>query len=129
MKYLLDTHIFLWFITDNKKLNQSVKYLLEGEHELFLSAGSLWEIAIKQSLEQLIISAPYEGFINYHLKVNHINILDIKTTHLTQVIDLPFHHQNPFDRLLIAQSMVEETPIISSNDTFNLYPVKRIYDI
>jgi len=129
MKYLLDTHIFLWFITDNEKLNQSVKYLLEGEHELFLSAASLWEIALKQSLEQLIISAPYEGFINYHLKVNHINILDIKTAHLTQIIDLPFHHQNPFDRLLIAQAMVEKIPIISSNDAFNSYPVKRIYDI
>jgi PIN domain nuclease of toxin-antitoxin system len=127
MKLLLDTHTFLWFIEDNLSLSIKAKNLLESDRDLFISIASLWEISIKISLGKLTLTEPLKVFIVDQLKKNDIEILPIEIEHLVLVSALPFHHRDPFDRLLIAQSVIEEMPIVSIDSQFDLYSVKRLW--
>lgn len=127
MKFLLDTHTFLWFIDDNPKLSQNAKTLLEEDHELLLSIASLWEIAIKLSLGKLTIAISYDELMTQQLEINSIDILPITIAHLKVVSGLPLHHRDPFDRLLIAQSIVECIPIVSADSAFDSYTVERFW--
>ncbi len=127
MKLLIDTHTFLWFISDNRRLIDSARMLLEGDNELLLSTASLWEIAIKNSIGKLTLDSPFEKFIPEQLNINEINVLPIEVKHLAYVISLPFHHRDPFDRLLIAQSIVEKVPIVSVDSKFDSYSIERIW--
>jgi PIN domain nuclease of toxin-antitoxin system len=103
MRLLLDTHTFLWFIDDSSRLSVQAKNLLEYDADLLLSTASLWEIAIKTSIGKLILAQPYSVFIPQQLALNSIEILPINLAHLVLLSTLPFHHRDPFDRLLIAQ--------------------------
>lgn len=127
MKYLLDTHTFLWFINDSQELKETIKKLLESNIDLWLSIVSLWEIAIKKSLRKLELPDSYEKFISNQLAINDIEILPITLKHLSRIINLPFHHKDPFDRLLIAQAIIEEVPIISKDQIFDSYSIERIW--
>jgi len=128
MKFLIDTHTFLWFIEDNNRLPQRARELMEdANNELFLSIASLWEIAIKISIGKL---EPYQTFDNIfvqHLERNNIQLLPISVEHLAAVSQLPRHHGDPFDRLLIAQAQVENLSIISADATFDAYAVTRLW--
>jgi PIN domain nuclease of toxin-antitoxin system len=90
--------------------------------------ASLWEIAIKVSIGKLKISQPYDVFMKQVITSNHLIILPITVRHTTTVASLPFQHRDPFDRLLIAQAMVEEVPIISGDAAFDAYSVTRLWD-
>jgi PIN domain nuclease of toxin-antitoxin system len=125
MKLLLDTHAFLWFIEDNPRLSAQAKALLESDAELLLSIASLWEIAIKTSLGKLTIAQPYDTFIPQQLELNAATILPISLAHLAVVSTLPFHHRDPFDRLLAAQAMVEQLPLVSADAAFDSYSIDR----
>ncbi len=128
MKLLLDTHSFLWFIAGNPNLSSTARSIIEDPaNDLFLSAASIWEMAIKISLGKLKIGEPFEKLIPEQLRLNAIDILNIEIGHTCAVIALPFHHRDPFDRLLIAQSLVEKVPIISADSAFDLYPVSRYW--
>jgi PIN domain nuclease of toxin-antitoxin system len=123
MRILIDTHIFLWFINNDPKLSPTAKTLLESDVDLLLSVASLWEIAIKISTGKMTLPKPFEIFIPEQLQQNDITVLSIETEHLTYVTTLPFHHRDPFDRLLIAQSIAEGIPIVSVDAVFDPYKV------
>ncbi len=127
MKLLLDTHTFLWFIDDNPRLSKNGKSLLEADNELLFSIGSFWEIAIKYSLGKLNIKFPCEEFIMQQLMLNKIELLSIKASHLGIVASLPFHHRDPFDRILVAQTIIEQASIVSTDKIFDSYSIRRLW--
>ena len=92
----------------------------------FLSVGSLWEIAIKINIGKLKLSYPYDTVIQ-QIEENGMELLPIKFIHTQQLIDLPLHHRDPFDRLIIAQAMAEDMMIISKDENFHYYPVEIIW--
>ena len=127
MRLLLDTHTFLWFIDDNPRLSSNAKSLLESDNDLLLSTASLWEIAIKLSIGKLSLPQPFEPFVREQLSINAIDIQQIETAHLDVVSTLAFHHRDPFDRLLVAQAMVELLPIVSADVEFDGYSIERLW--
>ena len=127
-RLLLDTHSFLWFVTADPKLRASAQRLIAtGANEPLLSVASVWEIAIKVSIRRLPLPEPLRTFIPEELRVNRIGVLPIELSHTFEVARLPFHHRDPFDRLLIAQALVENLPIISVDTVFDSYPVQRLW--
>jgi len=128
MRALLDTNAFLWFITDSEKLGVHARNcIVDCENDLFLSIASLWEIAIKNSIGKLELLLPFDQLIPEQLEINSINILPIKIIQLSRVIKLPFHHRDPFDRMIIAQCITEGLPVISSDAAFQKYPIDIIW--
>ena len=128
MKILLDTNSFLWFISGSERLSINARGLIADlNNQLVLSSVSLWEIAIKVSIGKLELLQPYDQLIPAQLEENDINILPIELIHLTTVVGLPFYHRDPFDRLIIAQAMVEDLPVVSPDSEFSRYAVKLIW--
>ncbi len=128
MRLLLDTHTFLWFINGSAELSETARHLIENPaNEIVLSIGSLWEIAIKTSLGKLKLAAPFEAYIAEQIDLNGLFVLNISMQHLSIVLSLPFHHRDPFDRLLVAQSIAETIPIISRDGSLDAYGVSRLW--
>lgn len=128
MKLLADTHAFLWFVTDAPQLSAKAKALLESpDTERFLSIASIWEMAIKASLGKLTLRNPLEEFISEQLSLNRFTLLNISAEHALQTARLPFHHRDPFDRLLIAQSITEKIPLLSNDNALDAYGITRIW--
>ena len=127
MRALLDTNVFLWFISGNEKLSSATKKIIaDTNNELFLSIASLWEIAIKTSIGKLELLQPFDQLVSNHITDNEINIMQIEPKHLSLLIKLPFHHRDPFDRLIIAQGISENLPILSSDASFKQYQIEVI---
>lgn len=128
MNYLLDTHTFLWFINDDASLSSAAKALIENpENVIYLSAASIWEMAIKVSLGKLEMPSPFTDFIDRQLHENAITLLDLKTSHAGMIATLPFYHRDPFDRLIIAQSKNEDMPVIGNDTIFDSYGIERFW--
>ena len=128
MRALLDTHAFLWFVAGDSHLSPSARTLIENaQHQPLLSLASLWEMAIKLSLGKLSLGQPFGTLIPEQMAQNGIELLQIEIAHVVMVATLPFHHRDPFDRLLIAQALVEQIPIISGDAAFDLYPITRLW--
>lgn len=127
MKLLLDTHTFLWFIEDNSQLSGDARSLLESDADLLLSTASLWEIAIKNGLGKIVLAQPFAEFIPTQLAENEIALLAITINHLAAIPGLPMHHRDPFDRLLIAQAITENLPIVSLDGKFDAYGIERLW--
>ena len=127
-RLLLDTNAFLYFINNDTALSKKAKKVVEAEVDLLISAASLWEIAIKFSIGKLTLPDTFGNFIPTQIYQNNIEILPITLPHLEKVSSLPFHHKDPFDRLIIAQSIVENLPVISSDVAFDLYGIERIWN-
>ena len=129
MRYLLDTSSFLWFVNDDNKLSEAARELIEdADTEICLSLVSIWEIAIKATLGRgLDLPRPFTQFIDIVLKNYDFNVMEISISHLKRVHDLPLHHRDPFDRLLIAQSLVENIPVITSDAAFDQYAIQRLW--
>ncbi|MFH1907384.1 MAG: type II toxin-antitoxin system VapC family toxin [Chloroflexota bacterium] len=109
-------------------MNEKARKFIEDEsNRVFLSAASLWEMAIKISLGKLTLSEPFETLIPEQLSLNGIEILDITVAQATQVVRLPFHYRDSFDRLLIAQALADEIPIISGDEAFDAYGITRLW--
>ena len=128
MKLLLDTHSFLWFIGGDVRLSPTARTLIEDvTNDAFLSVASLWEMAIKISLGRLQLAQPFETFIPQQLSMNRIGLLGITISHTAKVATLPFHHRDPFDRLLVAQAQVEQMALVSSDPAFDAYGIMRLW--
>ncbi len=128
MRLLLDTHSFLWFIGGNASLSPTARTLIEDvDNQPLLSMASLWEMAIKLSIGKLSLGRPFETLIPEQMRLNGVELLQIEMAHVVVVARLPFHHRDPFDRLLIAQAMVEQIPIVSGDPTFDLYHIRRLW--
>lgn len=128
MKLLLDTHAFLWFIMGSANLSGNARAVIENHsNEILISVASLWEMAIKVSLGKLILSAPFDDLIPAQLNLNGIGLLNISLDHVSLLTTLPFHHRDPFDRLIVAQAIVEKMPVVSIDAAFDAYPTKRLW--
>ncbi len=128
MRALLDTHTFLWWITDNPQLSSRIREIIrDGNNELFLSAASGWEIVIKAQLGRLHLPDNLEHFISEQLTINAIYGLPVQMSHALHVFVLPNHHQDPFDRILVAQAQLENLAILTADPRIARYPVKVIW--
>ena len=124
MKYLLDTHIFLWMLEDNKLLhNQAKQVILNSNNDLFFSMASYWEICIKISIGKLQLKRNWAHIFERELSTNSIQTLPIKKEHARQTITLPWHHRDPFDRLIIAQCKCEKMTCITADPIINQYDI------
>jgi PIN domain nuclease of toxin-antitoxin system len=127
VRLLLDTHTFLWFVLDDPQLRASAKSLVEDpSNEILVSPATYWEIAIKVGKKKLDLFAPYDDFMHRGIVGNNFLILPIEPRHTSALTTLPFHHKDPFDRLLIAQAMIEQIPIVSVDTALDAYPVRRV---
>lgn len=128
MRALLDTHAFLWWLTDNPELSKGARSVIgDSTNELYLSAASGWEIAIKAKLGRLEIAGDPEKLIPEQMALNAIDGLPVQMSHALHVFQLPDLHRDPFDRILIAQSRVEEIPIITRDPVISQYEVETIW--
>jgi PIN domain nuclease of toxin-antitoxin system len=128
MKVLLDTHAFLWWITDDPQLSIAARNIISnGENQIFLSAASGLEIAIKARLGKLKVPANVEQFIFEQMAANNFEVLPIKLSHAVHVYALPDHHRDPFDRLLISQAQLEDLSLITADAQIANYEVKTIW--
>ena len=128
MKVLLDTHVFLWWITDSDFLSeQAYRIISDEKNKIFFSAGSGWEIAIKANLGKIRLPDSPVSFITQQLKINSFQPLPINLNHALHVYNLPMHHRDPFDRILVAQSQLEDLPILTSDPLIVSYEVQTIW--
>ena len=128
MRALLDTHAFLWWIADDSRLSKKAREIIaDGHNELFLSAASGWEMAIKARLGKLQLSDSLERFVPEQLIINGIEGLPVQMRHTLHVQTLPDYHRDPFDRLLVAQAQLEGLPILTRDPYIARYQVKTIW--
>ena len=129
MRLLLDTHAFLWFIAGSPELSDTPRSLIEDpDNAPLLSIASLWEMAIKISLGRLVLAQPFGVLIPQQLALNGMDILAIRIEHTAVIASLPYNvHRDPFDRMLVAQAMVEELPIVSRDHAFDAYGIRRLW--
>lgn len=127
MKYLIDTHILIWHGENNTSLTPRVLTLLnDPSNEILVSHASLWEMAIKLSLGKLKLGFPISQ-LEYVLQQNNFSLLPFDFRHYESLSNLPFHHSDPFDRMIIAQAYCDKLQIITKDDKFNSYPVQLIW--
>jgi PIN domain nuclease of toxin-antitoxin system len=128
MRLLLDTQAFLWFLLDDPQLTTSARALLEDPaNDLELSPASYWEIAIKIGLKKYVLPEAYDVFITREIADNDLQILHIEPRHTAVLTSLPLHHRDPFDRLIVAQAMVEGIPLVSADVQLDAYPILRLW--
>jgi PIN domain nuclease of toxin-antitoxin system len=128
MKFLLDTNVFLWGLSAEHKLNSRAQEILtSSSSELYFSAASSWEIAIKSALGSLPLPKPPSEFIPHALRAWAMCALDITHEHALRAGELPAHHRDPFDRLLIAQAMAEEMTVLTADRVFQKYKIEMIF--
>ena len=127
MNYLIDTHVLIWFGETDEQLPLSTRNIIEEVgNNIFVSHASIWEMAIKMSLGKLQVSYTLPEWEKF-LQENAFLMLPNKFSHYEVLLSLPFHHQDPFDRLLIAQAIAEDFTIITHDPKFRAYPVKLLY--
>jgi PIN domain nuclease of toxin-antitoxin system len=128
MNLLLDTHAWLWFVLGNPLLSPAARAaILDPANRKFVSPASYWEISIKISLGKYALAVPYPQFIRQAIVGNGFHFLHISPRHTERVSTLAFHHRDPFDRLLIAQALVDGTTIVSNDGDFPPYGVPLIW--
>jgi PIN domain nuclease of toxin-antitoxin system len=124
----LDTHAFLWWITEDRRLSARAREVMaDGGNDLLLSAASGWEIAIKASLGRVSLPIPIDRFLSEQLQRNGIGILPIEMSHALRVHALPLLHRDPFDRLLVAQALLEKLRILTSDRQVAQYDVETLW--
>lgn len=128
MRLLLDTHTFLWWVADAPQIPARARQAIaQPRNECLVSLASCWELAIKLSLGKIEISGTLERFMPSQLSANGFREMPIEIRHAARVARLPFHHRDPFDRLLVAQALEEDLTIVSADPVFRRYGVKRIW--
>lgn len=128
MRYLLDTGIWLWSIGQVERISgRGQEILNNGREEIYLSAASSWEVSIKAGLGKLHLPSPPAQCIPSFMARQNLLPLPVTHAHAVKVYDLPPHHRDPFDRLILAQSIVEEMTILTADKTFTKYPVETLW--
>ena len=126
MRALLDTHTFLWAITQESRLSQRARSVMESCESCF-SVASIWEILIKVQVGKLSLPSPAGPYVTSKLAANGVQILNVLLDHVLRVESLELHHRDPFDRILIAQSLEENLPLVTADPVFEKYPVRLIW--
>lgn len=126
MKAILDTHTFLWGLSNPQRLSNRAREAIASS-ERFWSAASIWESLIKVQSGKLPMPLPASDYLMSRMSANGVSLLPIRLEHVLRVEELPLHHRDPFDRLLIAQSLEEDWPIITSDPEFKKYPIRVIW--
>ena len=128
MNLLLDTHALLWFLAGDPRLSTTARAAIEDlGNTRWFSVASAWEIAIKASLGKLTLTGPFHELIPVQLRSNSIQLLPIAPEHLNGLLTLPFHHRDPFDRMLVSQAVVENATLVSADATLDRYAVPRLW--
>ena len=126
MTYLIDPHALIWYIAGDRRLRRRAVSVIEDKNNtIYISKATLWEMAIKISLGKLAISIPFEE-LEVYLEENNFFILDYNFDHLKKLLTLPFHHSDPFDRLIIAQALADDITIITHDTWIEHYSVRAI---
>jgi PIN domain nuclease of toxin-antitoxin system len=127
MRLLLDTHVWLWLVGDPDRItSQIIDTLADTRNELLLSAASSWEIAIKFHLGKLLLPDSPDAFVPSRLRATGTTPLPVEHAHVLATVRLPWHHRDPFDRLLIAQAQILQVPIVTADRHFDRYDVSLI---
>lgn len=128
MNALLDTHTFLWWNTNDARLSSAARaFIADGRNRVFLSAASAWEIAIKAAKGRLDLPSTPDQYVTDRLRSNGFSSLPIQISHTLEVYRLPLHHNDPFDRLLVAQSRLAKLPLLSGDEEIKLYDIELIW--
>ena len=128
MNLLLDTHTLLWFLWNDKRLSANARtVIVDPQNRKFVSLASCWEIAIKAGSGKLTLGEPSTTFLPRELARNNFDQLPIGLDHATAVESLPLHHRDPFDRLLIAQALLNHLPLASADPALDPYGVTRLW--
>lgn len=128
MKLLLDTHTFLWGLEDSPRLSAAARDALgSAENDLLLSVASAWEMSIKAGLGQLDLSGDIHGFLTEQIRLWRIELLPVTLRHATAVRDLPQHHRDPFDRMLVVQAVAEEAVLVTDDERLSRYDVEVLW--
>ena len=128
MRLLLDTHVLLWFgLNDSRLSADAVSLIVDSANEILVSPASYWEIAIKIKLRRYALNKPYKEFMLEAIDMNGFSYLHIEPTHTALLTTMEHHHKDPFDRLLIAQALVEGIPIVSADLQLDAYGVRRLW--
>jgi PIN domain nuclease of toxin-antitoxin system len=128
VRILLDTHAFLWWIDEDRRLSARACELMEdGRNDLLFSVASGWEIAIKLGLGRIELPSPVDRFLSEQVTRNHMRVLPIELSHALRTADLPPLHRDPFDRLLVAQAQIEHLPILTADRQIAQYEVDAIW--
>jgi PIN domain nuclease of toxin-antitoxin system len=124
----LDTHTLYWFIEGDPQLSTpALTTISDPANQVLLSPASYWEIAIKVSMGKWQLNRPYEDFIDGRAEAERVPGMPVLPTHTARLIGLPFHHKDPFDRLLVAQALTEQVPIVSADVQLDAYGITRIW--
>lgn len=127
-RYFLDTHTFIWTHTAKSRLSRKARHIIEsGDSELCLSVASVWEICTKFALKKLPLPHPPDIFIPQMISESGYKIIDLKLTHALAIAKLPLLHRDPFDRMLIVQSLFEGIPLLTNDAEIEKYPLKIIW--
>lgn len=127
MRVLLDTHAFIWWFEDDPRLPSAGREAIADASDALLSVASCWEIAIKVSRKKLALSRPIEHVVAEQLGRARVQLLPIDLGDVARVAELPFHHRDPFDRMLVAQALNDDLAIVSADPIFTKYGVTRIW--
>ena len=128
MRLLLDTHTLLWFYLGDPQLSAAARLLIEdAANTKLVSPASYWELAIKIGLGKYTLTESYDDFIQHAIFDNGFIILPVEPRHTAVVVSLPLHHKDPFDRLMVAQAMVERIPLVSADAALDPYPIPRLW--
>ena len=127
MKAILDTHAFLWALAGDERMSRHARDIFAGSADLSLSIASVWEILIKVQSGKVNFPKPAGPYVLSRLAENSIKLLSVSIDHLLALERLPMHHRDPFDRMLIAQSVEEDRPIITADPMFKQYPIRVIW--
>lgn len=128
MRLLVDSHSLIWSLDDPSKLSPAASTALQDPtNTLLVSAATIWEVAIKVSVGKLTLSAAYRDWMDRAIAVLRLTILPLTVEYAAAQTSLPMHHRDPFDRLLIAQALVENVPIISSDAQLDAYGISRVW--
>jgi len=127
MKAILDTHAFLWGIAGDRRMSQHARDIFVGPSNLSLSIASIWEILIKVQIGKLNLPRPAGPYVISKLAENRIGTLPIELDHLLAFEQLPMHHRDPFDRMIVAQSLEQGWPVITADTVFKNYPIRVIW--
>ena len=124
--YIIDTHALLWYLYNSSEISEKARQIIDNEEQIFTSIASLWEIAIKQSIGKLDLEYSITQIENF-CKQKAISVFPIASRHLDELISLPNHHNDPFDRLIICQAKSENLTIITRDTIIPKYPVKTVW--
>jgi PIN domain nuclease of toxin-antitoxin system len=128
MRFLLDTHAFLWWVSEDARLSKAARGAIgDGANECYFSMASAWELAIKVSLGKFTVAGRLDRLLPEQIAANGFEMLHVEVDHVARVASLPFHHRDPFDRLLAAQALSEDLAIVSADLVFRRYGVRRVW--